>query len=276
MDFGQLKPLQERAKELQCIYSIENILSDRSQNLTDVFYKIMDGIPQGWQFPSVCHVKITYNNKEYKTTDISLTDWAEHSELIVDNNIVGKISVFYSDFPFQGECFLPEEQKLLNTIADRLSHFIFLKQLENTIEVLSKKVSPEDENAYLKSTSDEHWHWRYRMAEHIASKTDFVYYGIHAMYIIGSTKETTAGPASDIDFLVHIKDNQYKTELFKSWISGWSHALAEMNKQKTGYAIHEGIIDLHLITDEDIKNKTSFAVMIGNLYNSARLLKKEN
>ena len=236
----------------------------------------MDAIPQGWQFPSVCQVMIMYNNKEFKTTDIPLTDWAEHSELIVDNNIVGRISVFYSDFPFEGECFLPEEQKLLNTIAERLSYFIFLKQLEKTIEVLTKKASPEDNGIYLKSTSDEHWRWRYRMAEHIAAKTDFDFYGIHAMYIIGSTKETTAGPASDIDFLVHVKNEKQQTELFKSWISGWSHALAEMNKQKTGYIIADGLIDLHLITDEDIKNKTSFAIMIGSLHNSARLLKKKN
>jgi len=45
-----------------------------------------------------------------------------------------------------------------------------------------------------------------------------------------------------------------------------------MNYSKTGYK-SDGLIDLHIITDQDIKNKTSFAVMIGSVYNSARLLK---
>ena len=126
----------------------------------------------------------------------------------------------------------------------------------------------------MEEYKDEYWKWRFQMAQNIANKTDFKYYGIKAIYIIGSTKEATAGPASDIDLLVHFNGTEFQNSLFKSWIDGWNHSLSEFNRQKTGYSLEDGLIDLHLITDDDIEKNTSFAVMIGNPNNSARLLKQ--
>ncbi|MFO7829676.1 MAG: nucleotidyltransferase domain-containing protein [Bacteroidales bacterium] len=269
-----IKSLQERAKELQCIYNIEQILSDRSSTFDNNFYKILKIIPQGWQFPNKCHAKIEFNDKEYALDTEPVTEWNQSSELVVDDNIVGKITVFYTDIPFQGECFLPEEQKLLNIIADRISHFIFSCQLEKTVELLKTETPTEDEKDYLKNTSDEHWKWRYRMAKKITEKTNLEHFGIQAIYIIGSVKEATAGPASDIDLLVHFTGTQEQKNTFKAWIEGWSYALEDFNRQKTGFSIENGLIDLHFITDSDIEKQTSFAVMIGSMYNSARLLKK--
>ena len=37
---------------------------------------------------------------------------------------------------------------------------------------------------------------------------------------------------------------------------------------------NDGIIDLHLVTDEDIKNRTSYAIMIGAVTDGARLIKE--
>ncbi|MFO7842855.1 MAG: nucleotidyltransferase domain-containing protein [Bacteroidales bacterium] len=269
-----LKSLQERAKELQCIYDIEQILSDHSSTIDNNFYKILKIIPKGWQFPNKCHAKIEYNGKEYALDTIEVTQWYQMAELVVDDNIVGKITVFYTDIPFQGDCFLPEEKKLLNTIADRLSHYIFSYQLKNTMEHLTTQTPAKNENELLRNTSDEHWKWRWRMAEKIAEKTNFDEFGIKAMYLIGSTKETTAGPASDIDLLIHFVGDEQQECSLKAFIDGWSFALEDINKQKTGYSMDEGIIDLHIVTDEDIKKQTSYAVMIDSVNNSARLLKK--
>ncbi|MFP4024631.1 MAG: nucleotidyltransferase domain-containing protein [Thiohalospira sp.] len=268
------KSLQERAKELQCIYNIEQVLSDCSSTFDNTLYKILKIIPQGWQFPNKCHAKIEYNSKVFALDTEPVTEWNQTSELVVDDNIVGKITVFYTNIPFQGECFLPEEKRLLNMIADRLSHFIFSCQLEKTIDLLRNQSTAQNEQDYLKNTSDEHWKWRWRMAEKIAEKTDFKQFGIKAMYLIGSTKETTSGPASDIDLLVHFDGSLEQEKCLKAWIDGWSFALEDFNRQKTGHNINDGLVDLHIITDNDLKKQTSYAVMINSVHNSARLLKK--
>ena len=54
--------LQERAKELNCLYRIDDILKDLDEALDSVFPKIIQAIPPGWQYPDVCQAKIIYNN----------------------------------------------------------------------------------------------------------------------------------------------------------------------------------------------------------------------
>jgi len=49
-------------------------------------------------------------------------------------------------------------------------------------------------------------------------------------------------------------------------------SLAEFNYLRTGYR-SDGLLDVHIITDEDIANKTSFAAKIGAVTDPARPLK---
>ncbi len=44
-----------------------------------------------------------------------------------------------------------------------------------------------------------------------------------------------------------------------------------MNYLKTGYAT-EGLLDVHVVTDEDIENRTSYAVKIDAVTDAARPL----
>ncbi|MBN1633206.1 MAG: PEP/pyruvate-binding domain-containing protein [Ignavibacteria bacterium] len=119
--------------------------------------------------------------------------------------------------------------------------------------------------------SEDHWQWRFRMTERIAAAIDPEKYGVKGFYIIGSTKNATAGPNSDIDVIVHIEGDTEKEKILLSWLEGWSNCLSEMNYLKTGYKV-ERMLDIHVITDEDVKNKTSFAVKIGAVTDAAREL----
>jgi hypothetical protein len=120
--------------------------------------------------------------------------------------------------------------------------------------------------------SDNHWAWRLEMAEHIASQLDGRQFGVRAMYIIGSTKNATAGPESDIDLLIHFQGTKKQRHELLLWFEGWSLSLAEINFQRTGYRTN-GLLDVHIVTDEDITNKTSYAVKIGAPTDAARPLR---
>jgi pyruvate,water dikinase len=117
-----------------------------------------------------------------------------------------------------------------------------------------------------------HWAWRLEMAEHIASQLDGNRFGVKAMYVIGSTKNATAGPQSDIDLLVHFEGTKTQRRGLELWLEGWSFALDEMNFLRTGYR-SGGLLDVHIITDRDIANKTSDAVKIGAVTDAARPLR---
>lgn len=116
-----------------------------------------------------------------------------------------------------------------------------------------------------------HWQWRKRAAERLAAELDPVRFGIKAAYLFGSTKNATAGPESDIDILIHFSGNEDQRRDLLLWLEGWSLCLGHVNSEKTGRETG-GLLDAHLITDEDIKNRTSYAVKIGAVTDPARPL----
>lgn len=276
----RLEKLIEREKELNCIYAVEEVLRKNDRNLEDVLQEIIGIIPSGYQYSTVCEVRIKYKNETLTSADFRETEWLQSSDIVVDENIEGSIDVAYTQLiRLHGDsAFLPQEQKLLNTIAGLLSDYIFYKDLQNTIEFLrSSETKNTKAKSILKEESDEHWKWRLKMSELIAEKMDFEQFDVKGVYICGSTKEATAGPESDIDLIVHQRGDETKQELLKKWIDGWGLCLSELNYSRTGHKVERSLIDLHIISDEDFKKKTSFASMIGACYNSARPLKiKEN
>ena len=120
--------------------------------------------------------------------------------------------------------------------------------------------------------SDEHWRWRLAMAERIAQAVDAPRLGVKAMYVFGSTKNSTAGPASDIDVLVHVDGAPDQRQALALWLEGWSACLAELNYLRTGHRT-SGLLDVHFVTDDDIARQTSYAVKIGAVTDPARPLK---
>jgi pyruvate,water dikinase len=57
----------------------------------------------------------------------------------------------------------------------------------------------------------------------------------------------------------------------EAWLEEWSVYLDEINYQSTNYRTG-GLLDVHLVTDEDLAQKTSFAVKIGAVTDAARKL----
>ncbi|HPM24505.1 MAG TPA: nucleotidyltransferase domain-containing protein, partial [Phycisphaerae bacterium] len=90
-------------------------------------------------------------------------------------------------------------------------------------------------------------------------------------YVFGSVKNGTAGPASDIDLLVHFRGSADQRAALERWLEGWSLCLSEMNYLRTGYKT-DGLLDVHIVTDADIASRTSFALKIDAVTDAARPL----
>ena len=118
---------------------------------------------------------------------------------------------------------------------------------------------------------DIHWRWRLRIAENIAARLDPSRFGVVGFYIFGSTKNATAGPGSDIDLLIHLRGSSDQERDLRTWLEGWSQSLSQTNYFRTGYKL-DCLLDVHMVTDEDIKKRTSYAVKIGAVTDAARPL----
>ena len=148
-------------------------------------------------------------------------------------------------------------------------------ELDQAVAYLSpprqREGQPESDVGVIDRTGEEHWRWRFRMAQRIAAQVDPQLFGIKAFYLIGSTKNATAGPESDIDLLLHLQGNENQKRELLLWLEGWSRCLSEINFLRTGYRT-EGLLDVHLITDGDIAERSSYAVKIDAITDPARKL----
>ena len=136
----------------------------------------------------------------------------------------------------------------------------------------AEAVVPLEPSARDESRSEGSWIWRFKMAEYIASQLDGERFGVEGFYLFGSTKNATAGLKSDIDILVHFRGSENQRKRLEAWLEAWSLCLDEMNYLKTGYRTG-GLLDVHIVTDEDIASKTSYAVKIGAVTDAARFLR---
>ena len=111
--------------------------------------------------------------------------------------------------------------------------------------------------------------WRLEAVKTLAAFLAPVFFGVNGFYLIGSTKNAVAGPASDIDIIIHFSGNKKQLIQLKKWLNSWSLKLSSINDKKTGYKT-EGLLDIHIINDEDIKKQTSFAIKIGAVTDAAK------
>lgn len=133
-----LSNLQERAKELECLYDIEELINEAAgdSDLDKLFQGVANVIPHGWQHPDKCCAKISYGDSVYTSVGFQQSPWEMRAAISVQIEVVGMVHVFYTEqMPVADEGpFLKEERKLLNTIADRLGHFILHQNMNRVLK----------------------------------------------------------------------------------------------------------------------------------------------
>ena len=163
-----------------------------------------------------------------------------------------------------------------NSCGGRVLRVLMNADRDQALGLLCEPASLTDYEMHQASIVPEgggdHWRWRLRMAERIGQTLDAQRFGVTGLYVFGSTKNATAGPASDIDLLVHFAGDEEQRRALSTWLEGWSICLAETNYLRTGHR-SDGLLDVHIITDADIERRSSFAVKIGAITDAARVIK---
>ena len=121
-------------------------------------------------------------------------------------------------------------------------------------------------------SEQEHWQWRHYMAEQIAESMDMERYGVKGIYLFGSTNTGATGMGSDIDLIIHSESNNTELPPLQMWLDGWSRALARINFLQTGHDTAH-LLDIHIVTDEDIAAGNSFAIKINSTIDPATPLR---
>lgn len=242
--------LEERAKELRCIYNVSAALSRREEPPQVVFQWVLDAIPPAWQFPEDTTARIEYLGRTHALPDFVDTPWRLCSPISIWRTTLGTIEVHYKQekpIAWEGP-FLKDERQLLDNIAHRLGEYLEWKQRELSGERLG--------------AAPEHWRWRQRFAERIAAAIDPGRFGVEAVYLYGSTEAGDANVGSDIDLLVIWNGDAHQLANLKLWLEGWSLCLAEISFQLYGFP-SEGLLDVKLLHNTEAHDEIQAFVRAG-------------
>jgi len=134
-----LRVLRERAKELNCLYAVEELLREPSSDISRLFTAVVDTIPRGWQWEPICRARIEYEGAVYQPRDFVAVGHVLRSALHVQRDEVGAVEVCYIEAAPEADegPFLLDERRLLNTIAERLGHFLAHRRLQRALQDLA-------------------------------------------------------------------------------------------------------------------------------------------
>jgi len=116
-----LHELNERVKELQCMYAVAESLQTR-ESVDEMLQDAATLLPAGWQYPEIACGRVRFDGSEYVSHSFRVTEWKQSAPLIVNGEARGAVEVHYmEERPQQDEGpFAREERLLINGLASTI------------------------------------------------------------------------------------------------------------------------------------------------------------
>lgn len=129
------RELNERVKELDCLYGVSKLLEDPDATLDELIGRAAEILPKAWQAPEKAYARILLRGKEYRTPNYRETPWRQSCRIVSRGRDVGRLEVGYlEEMPMRDEGpFLKEERALIDAVAKRLAEIAELKEAETDI-----------------------------------------------------------------------------------------------------------------------------------------------
>ena len=209
-----LKSLDERKKELDCLYRIDEELKNFDTDLYEVLSELTKIIPDGWRFAEICKVKITVRDIEASTEGFKKTELKLSSDLLINQEPVGEIILCYAK-PVRAEkgIFLSEENRLFQTIVSKLNQYLSYRKL--------KKIYSENVKSKFKLNNTEYDFIEYLLSLHLTKEEITLITKVQIDFKKGETICKQGSFASFIMILKNglvkatIENSHYKSHIFK-------------------------------------------------------------
>jgi two-component system, NtrC family, sensor kinase len=122
--------LQERVKELTCLYQLATIAGRSELPVPLLLQEIVEVLPPGWQYPENCAARILLDGKAYATDNFTGHGPKQSCEIVVQgamqSTVRGVVEVVYTSVPPEAGAlpFLEEEEKLIHEIARQIGFVV--------------------------------------------------------------------------------------------------------------------------------------------------------
>ena len=137
--------LKERMKELNCLYEMSKIVGRPNASKEEILQEIVNVIPPSWQYPDITCTRIVLSDKKYTTTNFRETDWKQTSDIILSEEKIGSVEVYYLEETREEDegPFLSEERSLIDAISKEVGRMIERKRMEEDLEKYTENLEKE-------------------------------------------------------------------------------------------------------------------------------------
>lgn len=141
--------LQERIKELSCLYEISSLFRQHAGDNKETLQKVAGVLKQAWRFPQQAVVEIQLDSYNFSTEKPPENAIFQKAIISVFNENKGYLKIYYPSPEFTQKHFLPEEQKLLEKAADEIGSFYEKQLRQKKEELLRRSIHRNDRLAIL-------------------------------------------------------------------------------------------------------------------------------
>jgi hypothetical protein len=89
------KRTENHTKRTDCIYRVEEILSEPSLNLDFVLMGVINALPSGLRFPEISRIMIKIFDSQFCSDNFEISNWSYSTPINIGHNEIGTISVYY-------------------------------------------------------------------------------------------------------------------------------------------------------------------------------------
>jgi len=142
------RALRERIKELNCLYGITR-LTEKSgpDSIEEFLQRVVNILPPSWQYPEITCARVTFQGQTYKTEGFKFTKWRQAARIMMFNEPVGEVEVFYTQQRpalYEGP-FLREERTLIDAVAENIGAVAMRLSAERKLQETNKQLTVERE-----------------------------------------------------------------------------------------------------------------------------------
>ncbi|MFH2003024.1 MAG: PEP/pyruvate-binding domain-containing protein [Planctomycetota bacterium] len=135
-----LETFKDSTKALQCLFLIEEALNQPEASLSDICESMLHAIPTAMQYPDLCRIRVKVGDETFKSHGFEETPWLHTEEIKQQDKPAGHLIVCYrKEVPLkESGYFLEDEKKLLQTIAERFSHYLMYQKMKKVFRRWNK------------------------------------------------------------------------------------------------------------------------------------------
>lgn len=142
--------LKERIKELNCLYKLSKIAWEAKNDLALIITKTLQILPAAMQHPDLAEACITTGATLVSTSKFNASKLTIESDLVFDKKKYGKVIIGYRLLKNSKKAaFLPEEKRLLKTVARELSLVMKRASVEEEKEKLETQLQHAERLAFV-------------------------------------------------------------------------------------------------------------------------------